>query len=106
MEETGETMADIAQRGGFPRQTLSALMHRDGPKSIPRQATLVKLAAGLQMDLDIVQRSAARAAASAGVPLATDDDTRLDALIVYARKLDDSRLRALVTTARALSRVE
>lgn len=106
LDVTGETLSDVAERGGLPRQTLSGLMHRDGPRSIPRRDTLERLAVGLQTDLDLVERAAALAAASDGLGLGSDGDVRLTALISYARRLDDARLRALITTARALTKLK
>jgi transcriptional regulator with XRE-family HTH domain len=100
--ETGDKLADIAERGGMPHQTLSAILHRTA-RSIPRRETLAKLAKGLDMDLATVEQAAARAASAGGE---FDIDPRLATLIAHARKLDDARIRALVVMARALSSVE
>jgi len=105
LEVTGERLADVADRGGLPRQTLSALLHRAGPNGIPRRATLQRLADGLEVDLHTVEAAAAAAASANGME-ETLPDARLAQLISYARKLDDRHLKALSSLARALARVE
>lgn len=99
--ETGETVSDIAARGGLARQTVSSIAHRDEPGAIPRRATLAKLAVGLGLSLEVVERAASLAAHSGP---ANGDLTRLrlDLLIDHAEHLSDGQLKVLVAAARAM----
>lgn len=99
--DTGETISDIAARGGLSRQTVSAIAHRDEPGAIPRRVTLDKLATGLGLSLDVVERAAAMAASQVDGPLM--NDLWLDVLLDQARQLDDAAVRVLLATARALN---
>ena len=98
--DTGETLSDIASRGGLSRQTVSAIAHRNGPGGIPRRATLASLAKGLGLSLELVERAAAMAASTADAPI---NDLRLAVLIDHARGLSDRDLTALVAAARVLA---
>lgn len=102
--DTGDTLADIAARGELSRQTVSAIAHRDTPGAIPRRQTLIKLATGLGLSLDVVERAAAMAASqnsNGGM-----SELRLAVLLDQARSLDDQSLRVLTATARALQDTE
>ena len=97
---SGETISDVAARGGLSRQTVSAIAHRDDPGAIPRRGTLVKPAVALKLSLEVIERAAAMAASQVN----GDElwDLRLDVLLDHARRLDDARLQVLLATARAL----
>lgn len=97
---TGDTLADIAERGGLARQTVSAMLHRDGPRSLPRTATLTKLADGLGVSLRVVREAASEAAygPSNGRPA----DHRLAVLQDTAGELSSGAVDVLLATARAL----
>ena len=98
---TGDTISDIAARGGLSRQTVSAIAHRDEPGAIPRHTTLRKLATGLGLSLEVVERAAAMAASQAD---GRDFDAlRLAVLMDQARHLNDEQIRVLLATARALN---
>lgn len=100
MSNTGDTLADIANRGGLPRQTVSALLYRDGSGGIPRRATLDRLAVGLGLSRAVVYDAAGRAAAPGSTaPL----DHRLTVLLDLARGLPESQVDVLLVTARALA---
>jgi transcriptional regulator with XRE-family HTH domain len=102
-QETGETLSDIAARGGLARQTVSAIAHRDDPGAIPRRVTLAKLATGLGLPLEIVERAAALAAQVGTGELDGDmTQLRLDVLVSHARGLNDDEIEVLVAAARAL----
>lgn len=103
--ETGETLSDIAARGGLARQTVSAIAHRDDPGAIPRRGTLAKLAAGLGIPLGLVERAAALAAQHGAGTLDGDmTRLRLEVLVSHAEGLNDDQIRVLVATARAMQR--
>lgn len=99
--DTGDTISDIAARGDLSRQTVSAIAHRDEPGSIPRRATLGKLATGLGLSLDVVEHAASLAASQSDADELAN--LRLEVLIDQARRLDDGSLQVLLATARALN---
>jgi len=100
---TGDTLAGIAKRGGMSRQTLSSIVHRTGPITIPRQVTLAKLATGMGVSLHTVEVAAAMSVASdADTPEATKA-FQLSVLIGYAQTLNGRDLEVLMATARALA---
>ena len=55
MEATGESFNAIAKRGGLPRQTVQAVLYRQGA-SVPQEATMVKLAKGLGLPVATIHR--------------------------------------------------
>lgn len=75
VESTGETLADIARRGGMPRQTVSLLANREHMPQTPHAPTLRRLAVGLGVDLNTVRAAAAEAAGFEVVQL--DDPDKL-----------------------------
>jgi hypothetical protein len=79
---------------------VSAIAHRDEPGAIPRRNTLHKLATGLGLSLDVVERAAALAASKDGASGIAD--VRLAVLVDQARGLTDAQVRVLIATARAL----
>lgn len=107
MAATGESYNALAKRGGLPRQTIQAIVQRDG-HAMPRQATLVKLAQALQLPLHKVQAAAAASAASSPDgqhPVESDD-----ALTVMLERaidgLTDEHRQVLLATARALKKAQ
>lgn len=99
-ERTGDTLAAIATRGGISRQTLSGLVHREGPKSWPRHRTLAALAKGLDMPVESVRQIAAETAYGEGE---TEAPRRLvTVLVAHAEALSDEDLEVVLATARAL----
>lgn len=101
---TGDTLADIAHRGGLARQTVSALAHRDGPRSMPRTTTLERLAAGMEVSVDVVRRVAQEAAY--GPSAQAPSDHRLFVLLDTAETLSTGSVDVLLATARALRNAE
>jgi transcriptional regulator with XRE-family HTH domain len=101
-ERTGDTLTDIAARGGMSRQTLSGLVHRDGPKSMPRLQTLEALAKGLGVSVEAVRHVAA--AATYGEPDGPQVRRLVATLTAYAETLDDGQLEVVLATARALQK--
>ena len=104
-ERTGDTLSDVAARGGLSRQTVSGLVHRDGPKSLPRGETLRGLAVGLGLPVEVVRQVAAESAY--GEAANGHAPRRLvSVLISYAERLTDGDLEVLLATARALESAE
>ena len=97
---SGETLADIAERGGLARQTVSALVHRPIPRTMPRNATLAKLAVGLGLSESVVREAAQEAAY--GPPHGAPTDQRLSVLLDTAGGLSTASVDVLLATARAL----
>lgn len=100
---TGETYADIAARGGLPRQTVSALMQRDDYHGVPQARTLDRLAKGLQVSRQTVRDAAARSITlgngqTAGTPLAT-------VLADLVAVLPEAQVRVLIASAREMVNV-
>jgi transcriptional regulator with XRE-family HTH domain len=104
MENTGDTLADIAARGGLPRQTVSGLLNRGQSGGIPRRSTLQKLATGLGLSLSTVTDAAAQAASSNGDGRHTPLDHRVSVLVDMAERLTPHDVDVLLATARALGR--
>lgn len=102
MANTGDTLADIAARGGLPRQTVSGLLTRGNRGGIPRRATLEALAVGLGLSRAVVAEAAGKAASMQGD--ASPLDHRLTVLVEVARSLPPSQVDVLLVTARALAR--
>lgn len=102
MENTGDTLADIAARGGLPRQTVSGLLRRTNVGGMPRRATLERLATGLGLSPAVVADAAGKAAAMQAdtSPL----DHRVTVLVEVARNLPAPQVDVLLATARALAR--
>ena len=103
-ERTGDTLAAIAARGGISRQTLSGLVHRQGPKSLPRHQTLVALAKGLDMPVEVVRRVASETAYGEGEGEAEPVRALVSVLVAQTEGLTDDELEVVLATARALKR--
>lgn len=103
LANTSDTVADIAARGGLPRQTVSRLLNLADPGGMPRRPTLERLAIGLGLSSSVV----IDAAADATKPHNGGDDARQVAVLLgLARNLTPSQLDVLLATARALKRSE
>jgi transcriptional regulator with XRE-family HTH domain len=105
MTNTGDTLADIAHRGGLPRQTVSNLLNRGVSGGIPRRSTLAGLARGLGLSVAVVTEAASRSASPSD-----DDDAptshRVTVLTDCARHMPDRHVDVLLACARALERLE
>lgn len=101
-----ETLADIANRGGMSRQTLSALMNKNGSLGVPRAATLQKLSDGLGISLRVVQDAAGEAALGRRDGDSATFDRRVVTLIDHANKLSPEKVDVLLATARALQALD
>lgn len=106
LANTTDTLADVAARGGLPRQTVSALLNRDNPGGMPRRATLERLAVGLGLSAAAVLDAAAQSAGSRRQVGQGAVDQRVIVLGELARTMAPRQLDVLLATARALQRVE
>jgi len=89
---TGDSYNDIAKRSGLSKAKIGQLAIATQPH-MPRTQTIQKLAAGLQLPVDLVQRAALR---SAGIiPPVADEISEVDVLTAKIRLLSD-RDRAIV----------
>jgi transcriptional regulator with XRE-family HTH domain len=104
MANTGDSLADIATRGGLPRQTVSGLLNRDTTGGIPRRSTLQKLATGLGLSLATVIEAAAATASAGNGTSRPAPDHRLAVLIDMAERMPPRDVDVLLATARALTR--
>ncbi len=101
-EVTGQSQADIARRGGLPKQTVSWIARGEGTGATEPD-TLNKLAAGMGVDPRRVHYAAAQAA---GYDLeeTTSDEDELEVLSAMVRTLDPPRRRAVERRAAELLR--
>lgn len=109
MEATSETLADIARRGGLPRQTVQAVLYRPA-HSVPLESTMRKLAKGLGIPVAIVRQAAAQGLAEPNDNGATvrtlAEDPVLMVLMDEAQELSQEQRQVLVELARALRRLK
>jgi len=99
-EQTGDTLASVAARGGLSRQTLSELINKG--RAFPRPATLEGLAKGLGLPYEAVREAAVRGIVGEDV----DGPRRLvTALMAYAEGLTDAQLEVVLATARAVKKL-
>lgn len=103
-ESHNETLADIALRAGMSRQTLSAIMNKDGGEGVPRATTLAKLAKGLNLSLRVVQDAASEAAM--GRHGDQQYDRRVVVLIDHVQRMTPGQVDVLLATARALQALD
>jgi cyanate lyase len=108
MEATGESFADIARRGGMPRQTVQAVLYRQG-HSVPLESTMEKLATGLGLPVAAIHEAVADGLAGSSAdekrhPLTTRLDPILLVLIDVAKTLPPEQRQVLLDTARSLQR--
>lgn len=62
MRELNMTFDDVGKRGGLSRTTVSTIVMKDSPRGTPRHDTLVKLARGLDLPVDVLRQAAAESA--------------------------------------------
>lgn len=62
MHELNLTFEDVGRKGGLSRTTVNTIAMKDSPRSTPRHETLVKLARGLDLPVDVLRQAAAESA--------------------------------------------
>jgi hypothetical protein len=104
MANTGDTLADIAARGGLPRQTVSRMLHSDATGGMPRRRTIEGLATGLGLGVAVVREAAAQSAGP--LPSVEPLDHRVTVLVDMCRRLPVSQVDVLLATARAMGKAQ
>jgi transcriptional regulator with XRE-family HTH domain len=104
MAELGLTYEDVEKRGGPSHSTLHSLMSRSGFRRAPANATLQKLARGVDLPLDILRAAAAQAAGYEleSVPTTLDSAKGLRMIAATFDKLDPPRQRTAERIMKAL----
>lgn len=105
MAELNRSFSEVAKRGGLPRSTVHHLASNPAPGRLPNPVTLERLAAGLDVPLDIV-RSAAATAAGFTVSSEAVDDPEIDVLIASLAKLSPQDRRHVAALVRSLLAAE
>ena len=104
MWELRRSYGDVARLGGLPRSTVHHLAtHRR--IGLPNPATLERLAAGLDLPVNVV-RGAAAAAAGLVLETAASDDPDIDVLVASLARLspaDRAHVAALIRSMLAAS---
>lgn len=98
MQRTGDTLTEIAARGGMSRQTLSGLVNRAAP--FPRQRTLEALARGLGLPYEVVRQVAY--GSNHNGDTAPPRRVAVATMLAQAEQLDDTQLEVVLATMRAL----
>jgi transcriptional regulator with XRE-family HTH domain len=99
-ENTGDSLAAIAARGGMSRGTLSGLVN--GGRTFPRASTLEALARGLDLPYETVRAAAVRN--TLGDSPTAEPRRLVVALMAHAEGLTDDQLEVVLATARAVKR--
>ena len=98
MRELGRSYGDVARLGNLPRSTVHHLATHRHSGRLPNPATLERLAAGLDLPINVV-RGAAAAAAGLVLETAASDDPDIDVLVASLARLspaDRAHVAALV----------
>lgn len=100
--EHGLSMLALSKRWGIPRQTLAMLVQREVMKDPPREQTLERLAAGLNMDIHELRKRVAKAL---GYEVVLMQQTGLphQVAVIMERDLDPEQQRAVLQRALALA---
>lgn len=102
-DHPGESYADIAKRGGIPRQTVWALAKKETARQTPHPRTIAALAKGMGMSEEVVRRAAGQAAGYPATPVSSQHMTDRGRMIAEAlTELDEERLEVLARRARFL----
>lgn len=101
MRELGRSYGDVSRLGNLPRSTVHHLAthHRSG--RLPNPATLERLAAGLDLPLNVV-RSAAASAAGLVFDTAATGDPEIEVLIASFAKLSPANRRHVSALVRSM----
>jgi hypothetical protein len=97
---TGDSLVDVANRGGLSRQTLSTLANRAELATMPRPGTIAKLATGLGTSSRVVREVCSETVY--GTANGAPHDHRLQVLVDLAGELPPAYVDVLLATARAL----
>src|SRR5215469_17494005 len=101
MRELRRSYGDVARLGALPRSTVHHLATHDHSGRLPNPATLERLAAGLELPVNVVR---AAAASAAGLVLETtaSDDPEVEVLIASFSQLSPADRRHVAALVRSM----
>lgn len=101
MRELGRSYGDVARVGKLPRSTVHYLATHRHSGRLPKPATLVCLAAGLDLPLNVV-RAAAASAAGLVLDTAAIGDPEIEVLIASFARLSPADRRHVAALVRSM----
>lgn len=101
MRELGRSYGDVARLGNLPRSTVHHLATHPHSGRLPNPATLERLAAGLELPLNVV-RAAAASAAGLVFDTAAADDPEIEILIASFSRLSPADRRHVAALVRSM----
>jgi hypothetical protein len=101
MRELGRSYGDVARIGKLPRSTVHHLATHSRSGRLPNPATLERLAAGLDLPLNIV-RAAAASAAGLVLDATTTGDPEIEVLIASFARLSPADRRHVAALVRSM----
>ena len=105
MLELRRSYGDIARLGNLPRSTVHHLATHRHSERLPNPVTLERLAAGLDLPLNVV-RSAAASAAGLVLDTAATGDPEVEVLIASFARLSPSDRRHVAALVRSMLAAE
>jgi hypothetical protein len=101
MRELRRSYGDVARLGKLPRSTVHHLATHHHSGRLPTPATLERLAAGLDLPLNVV-RAAAASAAGLVLDTTATDDPEIDVLIASLGRLSPADRRHVTALVRSM----
>jgi len=101
MRELGRSYGDVARLGKLPRSTVHHLATHRRSGRLPNPATLERLAAGLDLPLNVV-RGAAASAAGLVLDATTTGDPEIEVLIASFARLSPADRRHVAALVRSM----
>lgn len=101
MRELRRSYSDVARLGKLPRSTVHHLATHSSSGRLPRPATLERLAAGLELPLNVV-RAAAASAAGLVLDAAVIGDPEIEILIASFARLSPADRRHVAALVRSM----
>jgi hypothetical protein len=105
MRELGRSYGDVARLGKLPRSTVHHLATHSHSGRLPNPATLERLAAGLDLPINVV-RAAAASAAGLVFDTAAIDDPEIEVLIASFSQLSPADRRHVTALVRSMLAAE
>src|SRR5215469_9727075 len=101
MQDLGRSYGDVARLGRLPRSTVHHLATHGRSGRLPNPATLERLAAGLDLPLNVV-RAAAASAAGLVLDAAAIGDPEIEILIASFARLSPADRRHVAALVRSM----
>jgi len=101
MREMGRSYGDVARLGKLPRSTVHHLATKGHSGRLPNPATLERLAAGLELPLNVV-RAAAASAAGLVFDTAKTEDPEIEVLMASFAQLSPADRRHVAALVRSM----